>query len=303
MFKKKLSKIDKKERKFSKKSLIKPSFRIKNINPKNRSNILNKKKFLFINLKSIKQKICSLRNRLDPQISLHEKLFKFHFNDLDDKVKELNNVDNFYVNKVNNLKINECTFNKIKTNKLIVVSYSLEIKTMEIHKNSKLKLLKDKKMILIIEFDGTLGYFYCNDKGYIDILYLQNLKCFFKKLSKYFDLVVVFKRKENSAFFKKMTKFINEFESFIKVFAVSPNDKNINIFREKYLLKFHKGKKKNNESKILKKLFTKKKRDYKLFINLDPIEKLFNKKKPIIIFSPIDLDLTNLDKKKGKYKS
>lgn len=276
----------------------KTTFRITRLSKpvKKKENLYKKlQKQEYTDLAAVRQRILSLSRKERPQSSLLSVLVKSLFKGVRERAETSANKENEQSNKASDFKISEEAFLKAKNKQLTVIYHSAELKKQRPKANSR----PSRKSVLVIEFDGTIGYFKCNDKGFIELVQIQNLSLLFRKLKRYFDVVVVFRRRNNNAFFKRVMSFVAEFKFSVALFAVVNANDDGYCLKSALNQKYSRAAKKLKGNAVTKKLQLKAKKSKELFVNLRVVERFFKKGAPMIILSTLKLNFANYSHKSG----
>ena len=175
-----------------------------------------------------------------------------------------------------------------------MVNQNMSSKSSKAVLNGKRFYKRAKRTCLVIEFEGTIGYLKCSDKGYIEFACLNNLNYFFKKLAKYFLIIVIFRKRNSNGFFKKMMDLVDQFSQFVGLFAV------VNPFSKSGVDKFKL--KAGGSSRISRKEKKKGKRGLMssyLLVDLKGIEMFLPKGSNLIVLTALDKDVSKLKSRKG----
>jgi hypothetical protein len=273
-------------------------FRISKLK-KIRNSISNTSIKRLINLSEFKKSILSLNYDDNIKDEIKKILLKSHFLNIikQRKVKLIENKKES--EKPKKLKkMSEETYLKLKTRKLTIVYNTIQRRPnnlkndISFHNNKNYVSEDDFKDILVIDFEGVLGYTRTNEKGYIEFIYLKNLAVFFKKLKKHYHIVVIFKRINKSDYYRKIMDFIQKFDNFVKVFAVVLNLKDKNKNEENLKVKIGSFSRMTpKDSRKMANLSNKPKVINELFVDIKDIEQLFPKNKKIVFFSTLNKDI------------
>lgn len=281
------SKHAKQKNKFSKTENLEPNpnFRIKKVFPsqiKSQAPNLKKLKFEFSNLREAKKKLKNLSGEFKSD-SLNSEIFESHFKlgGLGKNRSQLRHSSKSKIfSKRQKGKMTEEQFMKMKNQDVVVV-----------WNNIKDRVLDPRKQILVIEFEGTIGYARRGAKGYLEILHIQHIGLFLKKLSRHFHLVLVYEGNGSSGFFHKIMQLSSDLASYIAVFAVSQPKfgKKTDLLRAKIkagVARLNKKQKRNS-----KKILEGGAGSMKMFLDVSEIEKVFPESCKIVFFSAVDKDV------------
>ena len=159
---------------------------------------------------------------------------------------------------------------------------------------------KKAKNVLVVEFEGTVGYVRRTEKGYLEVLHIQHLNLFLKKLAKHFQVVLVFEKQSSSAFFSKIMDLCGKLIAHVAIFAVSQPRfaKKTDLLKAKIkaaaprLAKRHM--RQSRKSNMLSN------DSVKMFLDIAEIESFFHECAKYVIFSPVDKDVFLYRKLKSK---
>ena len=150
---------------------------------------------------------------------------------------------------------------------------------------------KKAKSVIIIEFEGTVGYVRRTEKGYLEVLHIQHLNLFLKKLAKHFQVVLLFEKQSTSAFFSKIMDLCGKLTAHVAIFAVSQPrfHKKTDLLKAKIKAaaprlakRYMRNSRKNN---LLSN------QSVKMFLDIAEIESFFHESAKYVIFSPVDKDV------------
>ena len=208
---------------------------------------------------------------------------KVHFKSLRADDKQAKHGDKPETDKKAIPKISEDQFLKWKNKPLINLINNINDKTFKDNRT---------KSVLIVEFHGTIGLIKTSDKGFIELVYLNNILNFFKKLERYFFIVIVFERMDYNGFYKKVTDFADRFCEYITLFSVVNYQNQAKSQSQKFKLKgpgSHRNSKKDRR-KFSKSNCTQMKNN-EMFIDFKLIEDFFPANKKFIVMSPAQRNL------------
>lgn len=264
---------------------------------------------MFINLKKFKEKIENFNFDDAYQNEIKNIFLKSHFLNIIKQRKVKISENKKEIEKIEKpKKMSKETYQKLNSKKLTIIYNSIQKRPenlkneISFHTNKKDISQDDPKDILIIEFEGILGYTRTNEKGFVEFIYLKNLANFFKKLKKHYHLVIIFKRRNASDYYKKIMEFVNKFDHFVKVFAAMISLKDLSKLEEKSKVKLGSFMKMTpRECRKISELNIKAKVINEMFIDIKEIEFLFPENKKFLFFSTLNKDFGNCEKGKSIY--
>lgn len=280
-----------------------PSFRIKKVR-KAQAGFGKSGEEKMANLRRVREEVFGWKFEDERQKLVRDFLVKFHFQSLSEKEKlKIHENGKHSENTRKPATLSEETFSRLKFKKLVIVFNSVQTASIQPNKDASFALNKnvisdkDAKNVLVIEFEGVLGFVRVSNKGAVEFVFLKHLKSLFKKLKKQFHLVVVFRRRHALEFFRKMMEFVKKFDHLVKVFAVvrNPFEKQAQAERSKVKLgnysKFGTKDARRRTTANAKKTFT-----GELIIDVREIEKLFPVHKKLLFVSSLKKDLNSHSK-------
>ena len=252
-----------------------------------------------VNLGGVREEILNWKFEDDRRSAVRDCMLKFHFPTMlhSDKLKILDNHKEGDKPR-KSMSVSEETFSRLKFKRVLVVAHSVQSPADHPHKDPSLAssknaiLPEDPRNVLIFEFEGVLGLARVSSKGLTELVVLKNLKSLFKKLNKYFHIVVVFRRRNSPEFYRKIMDFAKKFEHLVKAFAVvrNPFEKPGSGERPKVKLGSY-GKFGSKEARRRTVTATKKMPSGQLIVDMAEVERLFPAQMKLLFVSSLKKDL------------